>query len=381
MGKYHIRGGNRTSGEISIKGAKNSVLPILTATVLNNNISIVHNCPRILDTFVTIEILESIGCKVEFKDNTVKVDSRFINSTNISEQLVKKMRSSIIFLGGLLGRFNEVSIGYPGGCELGARPIDLHLNGIKQLGAKIQEDCMSINCSVDKLRGTKIAFDFPSVGATQNIMLCSVYAEGTTIISNAAKEPEVMDLQNFLNSMGADIKGAGTSTIIIEGVKKLNSVEYTVMPDRIVAGTYLVAAAMTKGDIILNNIVFDDMYPITSKLSQTGCYIKFEGDRLFLKAPEVLSSIEKIVTCPHPGFPTDMQPQFMAMFTIANGCSVIEENIFEARDKHISELLKMNANITCLNGGSIFVIKGKKEIEGSVLEAKDLRGGDRKSVV
>ncbi len=303
MGEYHIIGGNKINGEINIFGAKNAVLPILTATVLNNNKSIIHNCPRILDTFVAIDILESIGCKVKFENNTIEIDSSNINSIEVPEKSVREMRSSIIFLGSLLGRFNKVKIGYPGGCELGARPIDLHLKGIKQLGGKIHEEHGFINCSTDKLVGTRINLDFPSVGATENLMLCSVYAEGTTIISNCAKEPEIIDLQNFLKCMGANINGAGTDTIIIEGVKKLHEAQYTIMPDRIVAGTYLVAAAITKGKILLNNVIYEDMYPITSKLLETGCQIKYEKNKLFLESPDVLKSIEKVITHPHPGFP------------------------------------------------------------------------------
>lgn len=375
MGKYHIQGGNRISGELNIYGAKNAILPILAASVLNKNISIIENCPQISDTFLAIEILESIGCKVKLQGKTLIVDSSSANKCEVPEKPVREMRSSIIFLGSILGRFKEVKISYPGGCELGARPIDLHLKGIKQLGVDIIEEHGYIMCKSNGLKGIRINLDFPSVGATQNIILASVYAKGTTIMSNVAKEPEIIDMQNFLNSMGANIKGAGTDTIVIEGVKKLNATQYKVMPDRIVAGTYLAAAAITSGNIVLNNVEPEHMYPITSKFAEAGCSIKTEKYKVSLKAPKKLKAIDRIITQPHPGFPTDMQAQFIAMLCIAHGHSLVEETVFEARNKHIPELIRMGANIRLSQDGNMFVIKGVRNLKGATVVSKDLRGG------
>lgn len=374
MGKYIINGGNKLSGELSINGGKNAILPILAATVLNKGLNIIHNCPKISDTFIAIEILKSIGCDVIFEDRTIIVDSSEIDKTEVSESLVRKMRSSIIFLGGLLGRFKEVKISYPGGCELGARPIDLHLKSLKSLGTVIKEENGYIFCKTDNLKGTKIDLDFPSVGATENIMLASVLADDKTIIFNAAKEPEIIDLQIFLNRMGAKVVGAGTETIVIDGVKKLHSVEHTVMPDRIEAGTYLSAAAINKGEIYIKNVYPRHLYPITSKFTDMGCIIKEEINSIYLKAPSKLKSIPITRTLPHPGFPTDMQPQLMSVLTLSQGTSIIIETVFESRNKHIPELTKMGADIIC-HDGRTSVIKGVNSIHGSNVYSKDLRGG------
>lgn len=375
MGEYHIYGGNKISGEISIAGGKNAILPILAAAVLNGNISVIHNCPRISDTYVAINILKAIGCEVKVDKNTITVDSRNAGNWEVPVEPVREMRSSIIFLGGILGRFKNVRISYPGGCELGARPIDLHLKGIRQLGAEIIEENGFIVCKAKKLKGARIDLDFPSVGATENIMLTAALAEGTTIIGNAAKEPEIADMQNFLNAMGANISGAGTDNIIIKGVKSLHEVEYTVMPDRIVAGTYLVAAAITKGNILLNNVVPQHLYPITSKLIEAGCDITIEKNLIYLDAPERLKSIERLRTHPHPGFPTDMQAQFMTLLAISDGTSIVEETVFESRNKHIIELIRMGANIVLLPDGMTSVVKGVSRLNGTTVTSKDLRGG------
>jgi len=375
MGKYLIHGGNRISGKLNISGGKNAVLPILAATVLNGNVSVIENCPKISDTFLAIEILKSIGCKVTVSGSTITVDSSSINNFEVPEHPVREMRSSIIFLGSILSRFGKVKISYPGGCELGSRPIDLHLKGIQQLGAKIKEEFGYIICETETLIGTHINLDFPSVGATQNIMLLAVYAQGETIMSNVAKEPEIIDLQEFLNSMGAKVTGAGTDTIVIQGVKKLRSATHKVMPDRIVAGTYLIAAAITGGEIELQGIVPKYMYPITSKLAEAGCKMLTEQNKIRLAAPTKLKAIEKIKTLPHPGFPTDMQSQFAAMLSICEGSSIIEETIFEARNKHIPELIRMGANISLLADGSTALIKGVSSLQGATVIAKDLRGG------
>ena len=375
MGEYHIVGGNKISGDVSIGGAKNSILPILAATVLSGNVSIIHNCPRISDTFITIEILEAIGCVVIYEDTTIVVNSKNINIFEIPENLVTKMRSSIIFLGSLIGRFNEAKINYPGGCELGLRPIDIHLKGLKKLGAKISDEHGAILCKEGILKGTNINLNFPSVGAVENLMIASVLAKGETTITNCAKEPEIVDLQNFLVSMGADIKGAGTDTIVINGVNRLHSTEYTIMPDRIVAGTFLVASAITNGELTVNNIDKKSLIPITSELIETGCKIYFEDKKVHLKPPRKIKPINKLITHPHPGFPTDMQAQFVSLLSISTGSSTVIEKVFESRNKHISELIKMGANISLSADGMSFFINGVNKLSGTTTYAKDLRGG------
>ena len=375
MGEYHITGGQRLNGQLSIYGGKNAVLPMLAATVLNKGISVIHNCPRISDTFMVINILKAIGADVKIEGNTIIIDSSDADNYLVPEEYVREMRSSIIFLGSVLGRFGQVKISYPGGCELGARPIDLHLKGIRQLGADIAEEGGFIFAKAAEIKGARIDLDFPSVGATENIMLAAVLAEGRTIISNAAREPEIVDLQNFLCAMGAKISGAGKGIIIIDGVKSLYDVEYTVMPDRIVAGTYLSAAAITGGELLLKNIVSDHLNPITSKLEESGCEIKMEKTTVYLKAPKEIKPIKRLRTHPHPGFPTDMQPQLMALLSTANGMSIVEETLFESRNKHISELIRMGANIVLLQDGMTSVITGVKKLQGANVICKDLRGG------
>jgi UDP-N-acetylglucosamine 1-carboxyvinyltransferase len=375
MGRYHIIGGSKICGEVKINGAKNSVLPILASTILNKGISVVRNCPRISDTFIAVEILESLGCNVIYEGTTITVDSRNLDNLEIPEHLIRSMRSSILFLGGLLGRFNEVKIGYPGGCELGLRPIDLHIKGIKKLGADVIDEHGFIVCTAKELIGTHINLDFPSVGATENLMIASVLAHGETIISNSAKEPEVVDLENFLNGMGANIKGAGTDTIYIKGVKKLHDVDHTVIPDRIVAGTYLIASAISNGEILLENVDTDSLSIVTSKLTETGCTIKSYNNKIHLKAPNTLLSIDKFLTHPHPGFPTDIQPMFVTLLSLAEGVSTVTETVFESRNKHISELSRMGADISLSRDGMTFFINGVKKLYGTTVAAKDLRGG------
>jgi len=348
---------------------------MLAAVVLNKGISVIHNCPRISDTFMVIKILKAIGADVKMEGTTITIDSTGADNYEVPEKYVREMRSSIIFLGSVLGRFGQVKISYPGGCELGARPIDLHLKGIRQLGANIVEEGGFIVAEAAKLKGARIDLDFPSVGATENIMLAAVLAEGRTIISNAAKEPEIVDMQNFLCAMGAKVSGAGKDTIVIDGVKNLHDVEYTVMPDRIVAGTYLTAAAITGGELLLTNVSPSHLHPITSKLAETGCEIKTEKTRVYLKAPKELKPIERLRTHPHPGFPTDMQPQLMALLSTAKGMSIVEETVFESRNKHISELIRMGANIVLLQDGMTSVVTGVKKLQGANVICRDLRGG------
>jgi UDP-N-acetylglucosamine 1-carboxyvinyltransferase len=320
-------------------------------------------------------MLKSLGCTVKEEGTTLIVDSSAAEGWRVPGNLVREMRSSFIFLGGILGRFGKCVISYPGGCELGARPIDLHLMALRKLGAKIIEDHGYILCKADKLIGTRIYLDFPSVGATENTMLSAVFAEGETIIDNAAREPEIQDLAKFLNGMGADIIGAGSPTILIRGVKKLHGVEHTVMPDRIVAGTFLVAAAMTGGKIRLTDIEPEHLYPITVKMMEAGCSIRMEPHSVYLEAPAVLKPIPLLRTHPHPGFPTDMQPQFMSMLCLADGVSMISETVFESRNRHIGELKRMGADITLAPDGMTSVVRGVGKLKGATVEAMDLRGG------
>ncbi|NLM12584.1 MAG: UDP-N-acetylglucosamine 1-carboxyvinyltransferase [Epulopiscium sp.] len=373
MGKFYIDGGKRLEGTLRVQGGKNAVLPILAATVLNGHISYIHDCPQILDVLTMISILERIGCNVKWEGKTLIVDSSTVSSYEVPEDLVREMRSSIILLGSVLGRYKKVVISYPGGCPLGPRPIDLHLKALRQLGVQIKEEHGFIICEASKLTGAKIHLDFPSVGATENIMLTAALAEGTTVIYNAAKEPEIKDLQDFLNGMGAKISGASTDVIYIEGVKKLGKVEHKVIPDRIVAGTYLTAAAITGGKIELTNVEPNHIQAVTSKLREIGCTIIEKENRVFLKAPQQLRSVDIVRTQPYPGFPTDMQAQMMALLTVASGTSIITETVFESRFKHAEELMRMGADITI--EGRTAIVKGVNALTGTTVHAKDLRGG------
>lgn len=372
MSQYVIEGGKRLEGELQIGGSKNAVLPIIAATLLNEEITYLENCPKILDVKIMIEILRELGCKVEWQGKTLVIDTTTLQNYDINDTLVKKMRSSIILLGALMGRCGEARIGEPGGCQLGARPIDLHLDALKKMNVTITENDGIISCKASHLRGAEINLKFPSVGATENIMLAATRCEGRTIIYNPAMEPEIVDLQNFLVACGAKIKGAGTSRIIIDGVKKLNGVHYRVIPDRIIAGTYLVAAAITRGDIILNHIEKSHLDAVTKQLEKMGCRIINEGHRLIMVAPKQLKSIN-ITTQPYPGFPTDMQSQMMALLCTCDETAFIKENLFEARFKIADELVKMGAEIKVED--CMATIRGRHKLKGCPVIATDLRGG------
>ncbi len=373
MSRYIINGGRRIEGEIESDGSKNSVLPILAASLINGNESIIHNIPHLKDVDTLSNVLESIGCKVEYNGRTIVINSKGELNTEIPEKPVKEMRSSIILMGAMLGRFKKVKISYPGGCEIGPRPIDLHLMGLRELGVNIIESHGYITCQCDKLIGKEIHLDYPSVGATENVMLAAVSAEGVTIIQNAAREPEIVDLQEFLNKTGANIIGAGSSTIKISGSKKFYNAEHTIIPDRIVAGTFLIAAAITGGTIVLKNVVIEHLKPLMSKLVESGCIIERIDDSIRLKGPKRPNGVEIMRTQPYPGFPTDLQAQFMSFTSISKGTSVIVETVFESRYKHAEELIKMGAKIKI--DGRTAVIRGVKGLTGARLTAKDLRGG------
>ncbi len=373
MGKLVIDGGERISGEICVQGAKNAVLPILAATVMADGISVIQNCPKLRDVDKTTLVLERLGSKVVRDGNTVTVDTRDMYDCEICEDLMREMRSSIIFLGAIISRCKKAVVSMPGGCPIGLRPIDLHLKALRQMGVEIREEHGYIKCYASKLTGGNIHLDFPSVGATENIMLAAVCADGTTTISNAAREPEIVDLGNFLNKMGARVSGVGTSVITIEGVKKLQSVEYTIMPDRIVAATYLAASAITGGEICLTKVNPQDMGAMLHVLSEMGVRLRCEKDRITQLAPKRLKSIHTVRTMPYPGFPTDIQSPFMSLAAMAKGTSVFIENIFENRFQHVDELTRMGADIKV--EGRSAVVRGVNSLEGANVVARELRGG------
>ena len=374
MSSYIICGGNKVEGEVDVQGAKNAVLPILAATILNGGKNVIHNCPDLRDVNITVEVLKNLGCKVKKQDRVLIVDSGDISGFTIPDDLMRQMRSSIIFLGAIISRFKKAVVSMPGGCEIGNRPIDLHLKALRQLGVEIEESHGYINCKADKLYGANIHLDFPSVGATENIMLAACMADGETTITNAAREPEIVDLEIFLNRMGAKIKGSGSDVIKIEGVNRLYGVEHTIIPDRIVASTYLACAAATNGQIVLKKANPSHMDAMTAVLKEMGCKIYVEKSRLILTTPNhKLKSVKRIVTMPYPGFPTDIQSPFMALATIAEGTSVFVENIFENRFQHVEELVRMGADIKV--DGRIAVVQGIKKLGGANVLAKELRGG------
>lgn len=375
MNKIIVEGGKKLNGEISVQGAKNSVLPILVATLLVNGVSVIHNCPYLSDVDATIKILRYLGCTVSREGHTVIVDSSTMCRQDVPDSLMREMRSSIVFLGGIIGRTGKAVLSTPGGCEIGLRPIDLHLSAMEQFGAKVTTENGFIVCSAEEkgLCGTRIVLSFPSVGATENIILASTLAKGTTVISNAAREPEISDLADFLNSCGAKIYGAGDSTIVVEGVSRLHSAEHTIIPDRIVAATYLIAGAMTGGKVSLKEVIPSHLGPIIQPLRESGCLVFVKGRNVTLSSPKQLKRIKMIRTMPHPGFPTDVQAQMMALTTIADGTSVFIENIFESRFKHIGELLRFGAKIHA--EGRMAVVEGVKTLSGAKVKATDLRGG------
>lgn len=374
MGYFIVNGGRRLCGSINVQGSKNSVLPILAATYLANGVSVIHNCPLLSDVESTVKILKNLGCKVTREGKTLTVDSTNAGNFEIPEELMREMRSSVIFLGAILGKTKKAVISTPGGCEIGLRPIDLHLMSMRKLGAVIEEEHGTLMCSAPEgLKGTVITLSFPSVGATENAILAAATAQGTTTLVNAAREPEISDLCDFLNGCGAKIHGGGESLIVIEGVKKLNAAEHTVICDRIAAATYLVAGALTRGDISIKNTVPAHLGTILPVFEEAGCDISVRCREIRLKAPAVIKRIDKIITQPYPGFPTDAQAPVMTLSAVADGTSVIVENIFESRFKHVPELSRMGAKIR--TEGRVAVVEGVKKLYGAQVVSPDLRGG------
>lgn len=372
MPRIRVKKSAPLNGTVRIDGAKNAVLPIIAATLLVEGKSVLRSVPNLRDVHVISDLIRHLGADVEYKDGSLYVDSSNINTCEAPYDLVKKMRASFLVMGPLLARFNHTKISMPGGCAIGTRPIDLHLKGFKALGAEINMDHGFVEAKADKLVGNKLYLDFPSVGATQNIMMTAVLAEGTTIIENAAEEPEIVDLANFLNEMGASVRGAGTNTIKIKGVKKLHGAEHTIIPDRIEASTYMVAAAMTKGDVTLENIILDHLKPVIAKLKEAGAKVEEAENSVRVIGPEVIKPID-VKTLPHPGFPTDVQAQFMAMLTVAEGTGVVIETVFENRFMHVNEFNRMGANIK-IDGRSA-VVNGVEQLVGADVRATDLRAG------
>ena len=372
MSKLIIQGGKKLEGEVQISGSKNAALPIIAGTVLIKGKTTLYNVPNIQDVQTMFEIIKDIGGKVTKKNNKIIIDTSKIHTYEIPETLMRKMRSSVILAGAIIGKYKKANFSYPGGCEIGSRPIDLHLKGFEKLGINIKEEYGEIICEADKIVGTQIHLDFPSVGATENIILASCLAEGVTVLTNAAKEPEIEDLVKFLNKAGAKIKGAGTDRVEIIGVKKLTEVSYNIMPDRIEAGTYLVAGAITGGNLKVTNLNSNHIEPILNKLEEAGCVLKIEKNAVEIKATKRIKAVD-IKTMPYPGFPTDMQSIFGALLTTAKGTSIITENIFESRYKYFQELNRMGAKINV--EGRTAVIKGTKKIQGASVVASDLRGG------
>ncbi len=369
-----IKGGRRIEGEIAVQGAKNSALPLLAAAVLCKGQTEFHNCPELSDCGAACRILSSLGCSCRREGKVVCINSSAVSSSSISERLMREMRSSIIFMGALLGRTGQCRLSFPGGCEIGSRPIDFHLEAFRQMGAKIREEHGCIECSAPKLRGARISFPIPSVGATENVMLAAVLAEGITEIHNAAREPEICDLASYLTRCGAKISGAGTGTIAIEGVKELSGCSYTVMPDRIAAATYLCCGAITRGEILLTKADISSLGLIVPVLEQTGCSIYgFGGDSIYLNARKTLKAPQSIRTAPYPGFPTDAQPPLMALCATLPGTTIFVETIFENRYRHVSELTRLGAKIN--TEGRVAVVEGVNRLTGAELEACDLRGG------
>ncbi|MCL2188874.1 MAG: UDP-N-acetylglucosamine 1-carboxyvinyltransferase [Defluviitaleaceae bacterium] len=375
MRKYRIRGGNRISGVLRVGGGKNAALPILAATLLAEGESIIHNCPDIADIRFSVEILRHLGCRVNFEENTLNVNATNITNAKLPTDLVCKMRSSILFMGALLGRCREVEIASPGGCQIGARPIDLHISGFQKMGVSITENGDLMHAKSPSLTGAWIYLRDVSVGATENLLLAAVLAEGETVLVNAAREPEIVDLAKFLISMGANIRGAGTSTLKIMGVKRLQAATHRIMPDRIVTGTYLLAAAMTRGDLTLTHVNPYDISAVTAQLRTMGCQITEHPAQIRLHAPHRLTAIPHLITEAHPGFPTDMQAPFVAALATAKGTSVVEERIFEARAAHATELNRMGARIILAADNRVFVIKGREKLYGTSVNSHDLRGG------
>ena len=369
-----IKGGNRLTGEIELQGSKNSSLPILAATVLVDGISEIHNCPDLTDVSAAISILTHLGCKVERQGNTVTVDSRFISLHSIPDSLMREMRSSIVFLGSILGRMGQVRLSSPGGCEIGLRPIDLHISALREMGVTVDEGRGQISCQRERpFKSSVISLSFPSVGATENIILASALGEGRTVILNAAREPEIRDLADFLCKCGCRVEVTGQGTVIIDAVKKAHGTSHSVIPDRIAALSYLSSVGSVGGDVLIKNTDTTDYRTVLPFFEAAGCEITDSISSIRIKMNKRPSALRDIRTMPYPGFPTDAQAPLMAMACVAKGSSMIVENIFEGRFKHVGELVRMGAKIRL--EGKVALIEGTESLYGTDVECPDLRGG------
>ncbi len=373
MRRLTIHGGKPLRGEISVQGSKNAVLPILAATLLTNEVCEIRNCPDLSDVRVALQILENLGCQVSYDGETARIHPEHAYGSEIPDHLMRKMRSSVMFLGAILGRNREACIGYPGGCELGARPIDIHLRSMTRLGGVFQEDGGYIRCRMDRYQPQTITLMFPSVGATENMMMLCACMEGETVLVHPAREPEIVDLQNFLNAMGADIAGAGSDCIRIRGVKKLHGCSFSVISDRIVAATYACSIVAAGGDLILDGAEPEHMRLFLAILRDMGVQLREEGNRLWVRFRGRPGAIPLIKTLPYPGFPTDMQPLLMAALLKSRGSTVLNETIFENRFRHAGEFMRMGGDVQVEGIGA--VVHGVGKLHGADVCATDLRGG------
>lgn len=373
MSQLRITGGRRLSGEVYIHGAKNSVLPILAATVLVPGTCVIENCPRLSDVDASLAILEHLGCKTVRQGETVTVDASRLTGCKVPDSLMREMRSSVIFLGAILARTGQAKLNLPGGCELGPRPIDLHLAAMRTLGAQVDFGPDGLCCTAGGLTGAEISLALPSVGATENIMLAACGAKGTTVILNAAREPEIADLQAFLNTVGANVRGAGSSTVVIEGKAPLHGGSHCVMGDRIVAATYLAAAAAAGGDVTVRGVDWRHLSTVTAVLRQAGCSVRSDRDTVRLVCDRPLNGVRPIHTAPYPGFPTDAQAPVMAALASGRGTTLFVEHIFENRYRHVDELARMGANIRV--EGRVAAVTGVERLHANAVRAADLRGG------
>lgn len=374
MQKLVIEGENKIAGELSVHGAKNSALPLLAASILGTGSTVLHNCPKLSDVYAACRILSYLGCSCSREGDSVIVDTTDLRHFEVPDSLMREMRSSIVFLGAIIGRLGKCRLSFPGGCELGPRPIDMHISSLRQMGVIINEEHGYLDCKIDKeLTGSNILLSFPSVGATENIMLAAVLAKGSTEIRNAAREPEIVDLADFLNLCGAKIKGQGESTIYIEGVKSLHGCEYSVMPDRIVAATYLGAAAITNGELNITKVNPLHLQSVLPVFEEMGCTLYQYKDNIYINARKKLKPVKTIRTMPYPGFPTDVQAIVMACLCKAQGTSIIVENIFENRFKYAGEMRRLGADIK--TEGRVAIIEGVSKLYGADVVATDLRGG------
>jgi len=370
--RFMISGGNPLKGTIRVSGSKNAALPIIAASLLIDGECCIKEVPRLRDVEVMKDVLTYLGATVSWEKDVMRIDARNIHGYEISEDLMRKMRASNLALGSLLGRLRQARISYPGGCNIGSRPMNLHLKGLRTLGVEIKEKFGYITAEAKELKGTDIHLDLPSVGATENLMMAAVLAQGTTTLRNAAKEPEIVDLQNFLNCMGAKVRGAGTDNIKIDGVKKLHGNEHSIIPDRIEAGTHIIAGAITQGDLTVTNVIPEHVEPLTAKLKDAGIGLEIADDWVRVFTHENPQAVD-VKTLPYPGFPTDMQPQIMALLTLSEGTSVITETVFENRYKHVMELRRMGADIRV--EGQTAIVRGVPRLSGACVEASDLRAG------